>query len=234
MQIVAQIRYGRSRDAATAIALIVGIGLGGLLGHMLPLRSGPVAVAQGTAPSSDRLDADHETILSVIRLHRGSEDARTSTLADAIYRESLQAEIDPLLVTSIVAKESSFRSRVVSRAGAVGLMQLRPWVARDLAERNQLEWNGLDTLHDPSLNVRLGISYYKELVERFDGDEHKALAAYNRGPSRLSHQLRRGTYLGSRYAESILGFYEQLSASREPSNGSPLVGAAVTPATVGG
>ena len=54
--------------------------------------------------------------------------------------------------------------------------------------------------------------YYKELVERF-GDPQVALTAYCFGPSRVSMQLRAGTFEGSRYARGILDFYEQLNDS---------------------
>ena len=72
-----------------------------------------------------------------------------------------------------------------------------------------VEWNGRETLHSPHLNVRLGVRYYKELVDRF-GDEHVALTAYCFGPSRVSMQLRAGTFDGSRYARDILAHYRQL------------------------
>ena len=217
MQIVARVRCGTSRDIAAALALIVGIALGGFLGNaLLPLPDTvPLVAHQSEPPAATFPDPDHETIVSVIRQHRGKSDSRATALADAIYRESLQAEIDPLLVTSIVAKESSFRSQVVSRAGAVGLMQLRPWVAQDVAERFDLEWAGRETLHSPSINVRLGILYYKELMERFEGDAGKALTAYNYGPTRVSRQLREGSFRTSRYAERVLELYDHLSARRQ-------------------
>jgi len=157
---------------------------------------------------------EQAAILDEVRRHRrtASESWREQ-LARAIYRESVLAQVDPLLVTAIVAHESSFKSRVVSRAGAVGLMQLRPWVARDVARRGAVEWSGRETLNDPSLNVRLGILYYKELVDRFDGDPHAALTAYNYGPTRVSRELRAGTFSGSAYARGILERYRGLEKS---------------------
>ena len=109
---------------------------------------------------------------------------------------------------------SSGCSRIVSRAGAVGLMQLRPFVAEDLAARRNIEWNGIETLHEPDLNVRLGILYLKELMGRFEGDIQKALTAYNYGPTRVSRQLRRGTYAGSDYADRVIGLYDRLIEER--------------------
>ena len=62
--------------------------------------------------------------------------------------------------------------------------------------------------------MRLGIFYYQELMERFDGNAETALTAYNFGPTRVRHQLREGRYRGSRYALGILDLYEELRARR--------------------
>jgi soluble lytic murein transglycosylase-like protein len=165
--------------------------------------------------AEDVAAAELRTIRSLARLHMAqAPKERLDALADAIFQESAAAGVDPLMVAAIVAKESSFRSGIVSRAGAVGLMQLRPFVAQDIAERTELEWQGTTTLHHPEKNLRLGIHYYTELVDRFDGDVHLALAAYNRGPTRVSRQVRSGMTITSRYADRILGLYRDLEAQR--------------------
>jgi soluble lytic murein transglycosylase-like protein len=155
--------------------------------------------------------AELEAIQTLAQKHRS---AAAGDLAGVIYKEAKAAGIDPLMVAAIVARESSFRTTVVSRSGAIGLMQLRPFVARDVAKRIDLEWGGATTLRQPASNLRLGIHYYSELVQRFDGDVHLALAAYNRGPTRLSRQLRSGAAITSRYADRILELYEDLDQQR--------------------
>lgn len=158
---------------------------------------------------------DRQAILALIDEHRGDTEVEWRVnVSEAIYDEAMAVGIDPLLVAAIVARESSFRNRVISHAGAVGLMQLRPFVAKDLARQHNLEWHGHETLHHPELNVRLGASYYRQLVHRFDGDAQLALAAYHRGPTRLRRQLDRGTFAGSRYASRVMELYEALSAGR--------------------
>jgi soluble lytic murein transglycosylase len=174
-----------------------------------------VAIVETVEALDLTLDVEKQIILDTVRHYRPTtDDEWVFVLADTVHRESLAAGIDPLLVAAIVAKESSFQSQVVSSAGAVGLMQVRPWVARDVAERRLLEWRGLETLHDPDANVRLGILYYLELMNRFDSDPVTALEAYNRGPSRVSRELRDGTFSESRYSERVLGLYEKLDAER--------------------
>jgi soluble lytic murein transglycosylase len=184
------------------------------------LLSGPHAPLQDVT-SEQSVDfsfeqIDRQTILALVHEHRGDTDAEwRRQVSDAIYEEAMGVGIDPLLVAAIVARESSFRNRVVSHAGAVGLMQLRPFVARELARQNDMEWQGRETLHCPELNVKLGASYYRELIQRFEGDALLALAAYHRGPTRLRRQLDRGTFSGSRYAQRVLELYEALSAGRD-------------------
>jgi len=168
------------------------------------------------SPTADEIAAEStaaelRAIRSLVKEHR---TAAAGKLAGVIHQEAMAAGIDPLMVAAIVAKESSFRTTVVSRSGAVGLMQLRPFVAQDIAERIDLEWSGTTMLHQPKSNLRLGIRYYSELVERFDGDVHLALVAYNRGPTRLSRQLRSGATITSRYADRILGLYQDLEEQR--------------------
>ena len=171
-----------------------------------------------TAPvmtHAERSNRIRSAILSLAERHRVTGDReRLNLLADTIYRESLQNDIDPLLVAAIISMESSFRPAVVSEAGAVGLMQLRPFVAQDLAQRSALEWNGVETRHAPQLNVRLGILYYKELLHRFEGDPEIALTADLFGPTRVRRQIARGTYRGSSYADDILDLYSALSTRR--------------------
>jgi len=166
-----------------------------------------IEISRAVQPEENTEDRD--TVVSMVRRHRPTaDDDWCQTLADAIYDESIAASVDPLLVASIVAVESSFQSGVVSTMGAVGLMQLRPFVAAAVADRISVEWQGATTLHEPHINVRLGVEYYRALLDRFDGDPRVALTAYNHGPTRVSRWIRAGTYDGSEYATRVLTTYE--------------------------
>jgi soluble lytic murein transglycosylase len=194
--------------------------MSGLLMILLALTAPHGAIlpqlAEEPALSAEQIAAESKAAeLRAIRsLAKEHSNAAARELAGVIYREAMAAGVDPLMVAAIVAKESSFRATVVSRSGAVGLMQLRPFVAQEVAERIDLEWSGTTTLRHPKSNLRLGIRYYSELVERFDGDVHLALVAYNRGPTRLSRQIRSGATITSRYADRILGLYQDLEEQR--------------------
>ncbi len=84
--------------------------------------------------------------------------------------------LDPDLVNSVIHAESGFNVRAVSPKGAQGLMQLMPQTASQL---------GVQNAFDPRANVEGGTRYLRELLERYDFDLIKALAAYNAGPERV-------------------------------------------------
>ena len=97
-------------------------------------------------------------------------------LSQVINDASGRYRLDPDLVNSVIKAESDFKVRAVSPKGAQGLMQLMPGTAAELGVPNAL---------DPRANVEGGTRYLRELLERYNFDLVKALAAYNAGPQRV-------------------------------------------------
>jgi hypothetical protein len=91
-----------------------------------------------------------------------------------IAAEARRFDVDASLVSALIRAESNFEPRAVSRKGARGLMQLMPATARRLS---------LDRPFDPVANVRAGVRYLRELLDRFDHRPELVLAAYNAGES---------------------------------------------------
>jgi hypothetical protein len=97
-------------------------------------------------------------------------------LNEVVDTASATFHLDPDLVNSVIHAESGFNPRAVSPKGARGLMQLMPSTANQLGVRNTF---------DPQANVTGGSRYLRELLERYNFDLLKALAAYNAGPERV-------------------------------------------------
>lgn len=97
-------------------------------------------------------------------------------LNQVVNSASAAYHLDPDLVNSVIHAESGFNSHAVSRKGAQGLMQLMPDTASKLGVANPF---------DPQSNVAGGSRYLRELLERYNFDLIKALAAYNAGPKRV-------------------------------------------------
>jgi soluble lytic murein transglycosylase len=92
-------------------------------------------------------------------------------------------------VYAVIRQESAFDADVASHAGAIGLMQLMPGTARDMARELGRPAPGRLDLIDPALNVALGTRYLATMRERFGGNEVLATAAYNAGPGAVSRWL---------------------------------------------
>jgi soluble lytic murein transglycosylase len=93
--------------------------------------------------------------------------------------------LDPYLIAALIRQESGFVPHARSRAGALGLMQLMPATARSLEAVSKRE------LLDGRTNVRLGVKFFRQLLNRFGGKVDHALAAYNAGPLRVEEWQRR-------------------------------------------
>ncbi|MCA1957060.1 MAG: transglycosylase SLT domain-containing protein [Nitrospira sp.] len=90
--------------------------------------------------------------------------------------------VDPFLVAAIIREESQYDWRAVSRVGAIGLMQVMPTTANEVAQRHRLPDVTRDDLFDQETNIRIGVRYIGQLLTRFSGNLVHAVAAYNAGP----------------------------------------------------
>jgi soluble lytic murein transglycosylase len=118
---------------------------------------------------------------------------------DPLIGEAAQAHrLPPALVKAVIAAESDFDPRAVSRAGAQGLMQLMPTTAANLGVADPLE---------PTQNVHGGVSYLRSLLDRY-GDLTRALAAYNAGPEAVDLYGGVPPYRETRaYVDRVLTYY---------------------------
>jgi soluble lytic murein transglycosylase-like protein len=133
-----------------------------------PVLSKPQSPVPQNAPSQLAVASPKTPMLPQI-LDRAGLDQMINGAGD-------RHQIDPDFINSVIRAESGFKPRAVSKKGAQGLMQLMPQTASQLGVANPF---------DPNANVEGGTKYLRELLEKYNFDVVKALAAYNAGPKRV-------------------------------------------------
>ena len=113
------------------------------------------------------------------------EITHPSPYINQIRTEADRNSVPQHWILSIMRQESLFVHDIRSGAGAVGLMQLLPSTARNVAKRNGLRRPSVHDLSNTSLNIRLGTTYFRRLLNRLDGNPVYSLAGYNAGPHRV-------------------------------------------------
>jgi hypothetical protein len=143
--------------------------------------------ASGTIVLSDRPLGEGAVTYAV----PGTSAVRTTTpidarddlgLADLIGHHARHNQVREDLVRAVIAVESAFNPRARSPKGAMGLMQLMPETAR---------LYDVERPYDPAENIRAGVAYLRALLDRYQGNEELALAAYNAGPGAVDRYGQR-------------------------------------------
>ena len=154
------------------------------------------------------------------------------SVANAITSASHRYKLDPDFVSSVVSAESGFNPHARSRKGAQGLMQLMPDTASQL---------GVNDPYDPAKNADGGTRYLRGLLERYNFDVPKALAAYNAGPTRVQQHNGVPQYRETRrYVARIIndynrkkiaeGYVAQTTAAHQDKRRKPPVSSKISPA----
>ena len=174
-------------------------------------QSGPAKLRSGAIkrPGDNRL-ADPRVFLvdQVLRNHQSEwADEEIRALSEHIVHEADNVGIPTSLLLAVIGVESNFDPCAVSPVGAKGLMQVMPQrilgrekAALDFAFNHHL-------VYDPYWNISFGAAYLQELIDRF-GSLEMALSAYNRGPTRLSRQLKNRTFRGCGYTRKVFALQE--------------------------
>ena len=134
--------------------------------------------------------------------------ANREKIEEMIREVSARYRVDPALVRAVIETESHWNSTAISRRGALGLMQLVPGTAQQLGVSNAL---------DPKQNLDGGVRYLHSLLERYNGDLDKALAAYNAGPGAVDRAGGVPRYRETReYVQKVTDSYFRPGSDRLP------------------
>lgn len=140
----------------------------------------------------------------------GPSDDRLDRIVQAA---AARHQLDPALVKAVISTESGWNPHAISRKGAVGLMQLIPETAQRF---------GVGNSFDPVQNVEGGTMYLKSLLDRYNGDLSKSLAAYNAGERAVDSSGGIPAYPETqRYVQKVTDAYFRPSSGRDPSLWSP-------------
>lgn len=119
-----------------------------------------------------------------------------------IEKYSSKNGLDKDFVKALVKQESGFNPNATSKCGAMGLMQLMPSTALGL---------GVSNAYDIEQNIAGGTKYLKSMIDRFNGDEKLALAAYNAGPNAVKKYGGIPPYQETQnYVKNVLSIYENM------------------------
>lgn len=111
--------------------------------------------------------------------------------SDIFESTARSKNIEALMSRSLAKQESGYNRRAVSTSGAMGLMQMIPATAREIADDLKLgKLNLPEDMFEPERNIRMGTHYVAKMLGQFKGHVPLALAAYNAGPTRVDRWVR--------------------------------------------
>lgn len=157
----------------------------------------PVEISEEIGPEADQEPEEEQRFYYDIPL--------SHQLQDVVFLEAERWNVPPELLLAMMDQESDYRTDAVSNTGDFGIMQIN-----EVNHQRLRDEIGVTDFMDPAQSIACGAYMIGELLEKYDGDMHHALTAYNRGEGGAQTYYRSyGTY-ETEYSRNIVATYEDL------------------------
>lgn len=140
----------------------------------------------------------------------GIDKDLATTIVKLVAREASKYGLSTNRILALIIIESWGDPKVISYAGAIGLMQVLPRTGRFIAQEIGQNWKGPSSLKNAETNIIFGVWYYQYLLNYFKENEHAALAAYNWGPENIRLRIRYNQKLPQVYPGKVYIAEKQL------------------------
>jgi soluble lytic murein transglycosylase len=159
--------------------------------HLAETLTDPTQLALLTAMAEQ--DGDHNLGLQLGKTaaYRGLPIDTLAFPTSAIPKSAKTGSVDKAVIYAIARQESAFHTGAVSRAGALGLLQLLPGTAKQMARKAGVSYSKAKLTSDAAYNATLGAQFLDHLFEQYNGSYVMTFAAYNAGPSRVAQWTQR-------------------------------------------
>ncbi len=145
----------------------------------------------------------------LLREDTGLSSFEKIVVGEAVMESALRYRLDPILVLAVMKVESHFKPDAVSPAGARGLMQLQAVAALEVGKKGTTEELRQKLEHDNVFNIEVGCAYLRFLLNKYDGNRTRSLAAYNLGPSE-EKRLYGNKAHETAYVQRVMKTYEKM------------------------
>jgi soluble lytic murein transglycosylase-like protein len=194
------------------VVLAAGFTLGVRYQERVESRSAMHALVEVQKIKIDRLQENAMRLRTALLLRDYLEEVRVrlprstyQTITDGIADASIRFGVPPETILAVIRIESRFDVNAESDAGAIGLMQVLPSTAEEVARELRMEWPGDALLRDPAANIRIGTYYLTKMLAQFN-DLALALSAYNEGPARTAERAVDRGGAPTLYSQKVLSY----------------------------
>jgi soluble lytic murein transglycosylase len=179
-----------------------------------------IAVRPTSFTNAYREHVQHDKIIKQIINHVKNEndslnEDELKTIAEIVFKESSKKKVDYRLVLAIMKIESNFRQEAVSRKGARGLLQVKPSLAKYIAQDVGVDWRGDASLDEPENNIKIGVHFFSQLIDDFE-NINMALHAYHVGPTKLRAIVTDKKKPHKRFLNLVLDEYDRNKSTLPP------------------